>query len=132
MTGATKCAGPFPRRSPDGSHEDRVGFRAMHRRQGGAGAASMTGDTHMGSEVARHIRLLGFSKAPLLLSLAAVVLAAAALGALPARAASGGAGDFQAAPNDPHAAARALAESTGKAVPIGALTTEDSTTVANP
>ena len=63
-----------------------------------------------------------------LASLAAAVTAAMTVAAVPAPAAI----SLPLPLNDPHVVARAVAASTGKAVPVGMLTTGESTTVANP
>jgi hypothetical protein len=63
---------------------------------------------------------------------AVAVIVAAAMPALPVHAAGARASASATPAGDIHAAARALARSTGRAVTIDALTTEDSTTVANP
>jgi hypothetical protein len=62
------------------------------------------------------------------MSVATAVAAALTVAAVPAPATVG----LSLPLNDPHVVARALAEATGKAVPVGVLTTGDSTTVANP
>ena len=80
----------------------------------------------MWSDVATRVSRLQFSKVLSQVGIVALGAAAAALPALPAQAAS------RAVTGDPHMTARAAAMSTGRAVPIAALTTEDSTTVANP
>src|SRR5262245_17280986 len=86
----------------------------------------------MWCEVAARVSRRGPWRALSASGIVAVALAAAASPALPAVAARGAAAAAAATSGDPHLAARARAFATGRPVPIPELTSEDSTTVANP
>src|SRR5262245_38386195 len=86
----------------------------------------------MWSEVAAHVSRRRLSRALSLSGIVAIVVGDAASLALPAQAAGSTTAAPAGASTDPHVAARARAAATGKPVPIPELTTEDSTTVADP